>query len=217
MIRVAPSILSADFSNLSADVKRVEDAGADLLHIDIMDGHFVPNITIGPLVVAALRDKCSLPFDVHLMISEPDRYIGDFVKAGADMISVHVEACPHLNRTIYNIKNSGIKACAALNPATSLSTLDYVLDDLDMVLLMTVNPGYGGQAFIENSLDKIHDLKEKIDNKKLIMDIEVDGGINRDNVRKVIESGANVIVAGSAVYKARDLREAIDALKPGRL
>lgn len=216
MIRIAPSILSADFSNLSADVKRVEEAGADLLHIDIMDGHFVPNITIGPMVVAALRDKCSLPFDVHLMISEPDKYIDDFVSAGADIISVHVEACPHLHRTIYNIKNKGIKAAAALNPATSLSTLDYMLDDLDMVLLMTVNPGFGGQTFIEHSIEKIHDLKDKIDSKKLIMDIEVDGGINEGNIGKVIGAGANVIVAGSAVYKARDLREAIETLRLAR-
>lgn len=213
MIRIAPSILSADFSNLAADVQRVEEAGADLLHIDIMDGHFVPNITMGPMVVAALRDKCSLPFDVHLMISEPDKYIDDFVNAGADIISVHVEACPHLNRTIYNIKNKGIKVAAALNPATSLSSLDYILNDLDMVLLMTVNPGFGGQSFIESSLNKIHDLKDKIDNKKLIMDIEVDGGINSDNIERVIGAGANVIVAGSAVYKAKDLREAIETLK----
>lgn len=213
MIRIAPSILSADFSNLAADVQRVEEAGADLLHIDIMDGHFVPNITMGPMVVAALRDKCSLPFDVHLMISEPDKYIDDFVNAGADIISVHVETCPHLNRTIYNIKNKGIKAAAALNPATSLSSLDYILNDLDMVLLMTVNPGFGGQSFIESSLNKIHDLKDKIDNKKLIMDIEVDGGINSDNIERVIGAGANVIVAGSAVYKAKDLREAIETLK----
>lgn len=216
MIRIAPSILSADFSNLAGDVKRVEEAGADLLHMDIMDGHFVPNITIGPAVVAALRDKSSLPFDVHLMISEPDKYIDDFVKAGADMITVHVEACPHLHRTIYNIKNKGIKAAAALNPATSLSTLDYIIDDLDMVLLMTVNPGFGGQTFIESSLNKIHDLKDRIDNKKLIMDIEVDGGINRDNIGKIIGAGANVIVAGSAVFKSKDLREAIEALRLGR-
>lgn len=213
MIRIAPSILAADFSNLGADVKKVEEAGADMLHIDVMDGHFVPNITIGPQVVAALREKTSLPFDVHLMISEPDKYIDDFIKAGADIISVHVEACTHLNRTIYNIKNLGKRAAVALNPATSLSTLDYVLDDVDMVLLMTVNPGFGGQEFIRRSLNKISSLKRMTDERKLIMDIEVDGGINTENIRDVIDAGANVIVAGSAIYKAKDVREAINLLK----
>lgn len=213
MIKIAPSILSADFSNLAADVKKVEDAGADLLHIDVMDGNFVPNITIGPLVVAALKDKTNLPFDVHLMIAEPDKYIEDFVKAGADIISVHAEACSHLNRTINNIKSHGIKAAVALNPSTSLSVLDYVLEDIDMVLLMTVNPGFGGQLFITQMLKKINRLKDIINSKKLIMDIEVDGGINRDNVSLVIDAGANVIVAGSAIYKSKDIKAAIDGLR----
>jgi ribulose-phosphate 3-epimerase len=216
MIRIAPSILSADFSNLAASVKLVEEGGADLLHIDVMDGHFVPNMTLGPQIVASLRDKCSLPFDVHLMICDPDKYIDDFVKSGADIISVHVEACPHLHRTVYNIKNKGIKAAVALNPATSLSTLDNIMDDLDMILIMTVDPGFGGQAFIEHSLSKICALKKVVDSKKLIMDIEVDGGINKDNVSDVINAGANVIVAGSAIYKAKDVREAINALKLAR-
>jgi ribulose-phosphate 3-epimerase len=213
MIKVAPSILSANFSNLANEVDKVEKAGADILHIDIMDGHFVPNITMGPPIVASLREKTSLPFDVHLMISEPDKFIDDFVKAGADIICVHQEACTHLNRTIYNIKDRGIKAAVALNPATSLSTLDYVLDDIDMILLMTVNPGFGGQAFIKSMVNKISDLKKIVDEKKLILDIEVDGGINGDNVKDVIAAGANVIVAGSYIYKAKDIKGAIDSLR----
>lgn len=213
MIRIAPSILAADFSNLGAELKKVEEAGADMIHIDVMDGHFVPNITVGPQVVAALRDRTSLPFDVHLMISEPDRYIGDFAKAGADIITVHAETCPHLNRTICGIKDLGKRAAVALNPATSLSMLDYVLDDVDMVLIMTVNPGFGGQRFIKGSLRKISSLKRMIDQRKLIMDIEVDGGINAENVRDVIDAGANVIVAGSAIYRAKDAAEAIDLFK----
>jgi ribulose-phosphate 3-epimerase len=213
MIKIAPSILAADFSNLLADIKKVENAGADLLHIDVMDGHFVPNITIGPPVVSSLRDKVNLPFDVHLMISEPDKYISDFIKAGADMISVHVETSSHLNRTIYNIKNQGIKAAVALNPATSLSCLDYMLDDIDMVLLMTVNPGFGGQNFIHSMLEKIKALKDKVNEKKLILDIEVDGGINKENIESIISAGANVIVAGSAVFKSKDIKEAIDSLR----
>lgn len=213
MIRIAPSILSADFSNLAADIKKVEDAGADLLHIDVMDGHFVPNITIGPNVIEALKGKTSLPFDVHLMISEPDKYVNDFIKAGADIISVHAESCAHLNRTISKIKEQGIKAAVALNPATSLSVLDYMLDEIDMVLLMTVNPGFGGQSFISSMINKINALKRNIDEKKLIIDIEVDGGINKDNIESVIGAGANVIVAGSAIYKAKDIKEAIGSLR----
>jgi ribulose-phosphate 3-epimerase len=216
MIKIAPSILSADFSNLTSDIKKVEDAGADILHIDVMDGHFVPNITIGSPVVGALRDKTRLPFDVHLMISEPDIFIDDFIKSGADMISVHAETCPHLNRTISNIKSRGIKAAVALNPATPLSVLDYVLEDIDMVLLMTVNPGFGGQSFIKSMINKIADLKRIIDDKKLILDIEVDGVINKENAAEVIGAGANVIVAGSAVYKTRDIKEAIDSLRMAR-
>lgn len=213
MIKIAPSILAADFSNLASEVKKVDAAGADLLHIDVMDGHFVPNITLGPSIISSLRDKTRLPFDVHLMISEPDKYIDDFVKAGADMISVHAEACNHLHRTIYNVKEKGIKVAVALNPATSLNTLDYILSDIDMVLLMTVNPGFGGQSFIKTMLDKIKALKDMINDKKLIMDIEVDGGITRENAAQVVEAGANVLVAGSAVYRSKDIKEAIEALR----
>ncbi|HBM76254.1 MAG TPA: ribulose-phosphate 3-epimerase [Clostridiaceae bacterium] len=216
MIKIAPSILSADFSNLASEVKKVEAAGADLLHIDVMDGHFVPNITIGPSVISSIRDKTRLPFDVHLMISEPDRYIKDFVKAGADIISVHAETCIHLHKTIYSIKECGIKVAVALNPATSLTVLDNIIGDIDMVLLMTVNPGFGGQTFISSMLNKIRNLKRMLDDKKLILDIEVDGGINVENVASVVDAGANVIVAGSAIYKAKDIKEAIEALRVSR-
>lgn len=216
MIKIAPSILSADFSNLASEVKKVEEAGADLLHIDVMDGHFVPNISLGPPIIASLRDKTSLPFDVHLMISQPDRYIENFIKAGADIICVHAETCTHLNSTINQIKGFGIKAAVALNPATSLSVIEYSLESIDMVLIMTVNPGFGGQSFIRSMLGKIKALKSMIDERKLIIDLEVDGGINQSNIREVIDAGANVIVAGSAVYNSKDIKEAIDGLKSMR-
>ena len=216
MIKIAASILSADFSNLASDVKRVEQAGADLLHIDVMDGNFVPNISLGSMVIASLRDKTSLPFDVHLMISQPDRHIESFAKAGADIICVHAETCIHLNRTINLIKSFGIKAAVALNPATSLSVIEYSLENIDMVLIMTVNPGFGGQLFIKPMLSKIKALKNMIDDRKLIIDLEVDGGINQSNIREVINAGANVIVAGSAIYNAKDIKEAIDNLKSPR-
>ncbi|MCC5911977.1 MAG: ribulose-phosphate 3-epimerase [Clostridiaceae bacterium] len=205
MIKLAPSILSADFSNLLQDVKKVEEAGCELLHIDVMDGHFVPNITLGPPIVKSLKGKTTLPFDVHLMIENPDVYINDFVEAGADIITVHAEACTHLHRTIQQIKKYNIKAAVALNPATSLSVIEHVLDELDMVLIMTVNPGFGGQSFIPSMLKKIQDLRKMIDDRNLKIDIQVDGGIKPDNIHLVTEAGANVIVAGSAIFNSDDI------------
>ncbi len=213
MIKIAPSILSADFSKLGEDILRLEKAGADLIHIDVMDGHFVPNITIGPPVVKALRSITKLPFDVHLMIQNPDNYIDAFADAGADIISVHVEACTHLHRTLQKIKQRGVKAAVALNPATSLSTLDWVLHEADMILLMTVNPGFGGQSFIEASTEKIRELRNWLNSKGLSIDIEIDGGIGHENIYKVTEAGANVIVSGSAVFNAPDMSSFIKGLK----
>lgn len=213
MIKVAPSILSADFSRLGEEIRSVEQAGADLIHVDVMDGHFVPNITIGPLVVEAIRPTTTLPLDVHLMIENPDNYIESFVKSGADIISVHAESVNHLHRSVHLIKNLGAKAAVAINPATPLNELGYILQDLDMVLLMTVNPGFGGQSFIPNVTPKIKALKEMIDARGLNVDIEVDGGINDKTSKIVTEVGANVLVAGSFVFGNENRGQAISALK----
>lgn len=213
MIKIAPSLLASDFSKLGEEIRKVELAGADYIHIDVMDGNFVPNITIGPPVIKAIRKTTDLPFDVHLMINDAERYIDDFVDAGADLISVHVEANLHLNRVIQKIKQRNIKASVVLNPATPLSSLDWVLEELDMVLLMTVNPGFGGQKYIESVTEKIRKLKEMITKKNLNVDIEVDGGITPDNVHKVIEAGANVIVAGSAIFQSPDVSEVIRKMR----
>lgn len=215
MVYVAPSILSADFAKLGDEIKAVEQGGADWIHVDVMDGHFVPNITIGPLVVDAIRPVTKLPLDVHLMIEKPDRYIPDFVKAGADLISVHVEACTHLHRTLDLIKQSGIKAGVVLNPATPISLIEHVLDEhLDLVLIMTVNPGFGGQAFIPGMLNKIRALREQANAKGLTgLHIEVDGGINEITARQVIEAGADVLVAGNAVFGQQDRTEAIRRIR----
>lgn len=210
---IAPSILSADFSRLGEEIESVEKAGADWIHVDVMDGHFVPNITMGPLVVEAARRVTSLPIDVHLMIENADRFIPDFTKAGASYISVQVEACTHLNRTIQLIKELGVKPGVALNPATPLSAIEWVLEDIDFVLIMSVNPGFGGQVFIRNSLDKIKSLSEMIKKKGLSTLIEVDGGINKDTIRDVSVAGADVFVAGSAIFGSRDYRETIRILK----
>ena len=196
MIKLAPSILSADFARLLEDVKKVEKAGCEYLHIDVMDGHFVPNITLGPAIVKSLRKDVNMVFDTHLMIENPDNYIKDFVDAGSDLIVVHAEACRHLHRTIQNIKSYNVKAGVALNPATSIESIKHIIEDVDMVLIMTVNPGFGGQSFIESMLEKIKELKQLIDDKNLNVDIQVDGGIKPDNIHKVVEAGANIIVAG---------------------
>ncbi|PQD95906.1 ribulose-phosphate 3-epimerase [Pradoshia eiseniae] len=209
MVKIAPSILSADFSKLGSEIKDVERGGADWIHIDVMDGHFVPNITIGPLIVEAVRPITKLTLDVHLMIENPDQYIEAFAKAGADYITVHAEACTHLHRTIQLIKSFGVKAGVVLNPATPPSVLDYVLEDLDLVLLMTVNPGFGGQAFIPSVLDKIEKVRNMIDEKGLSIDIEIDGGVNPETARLCVERGATVLVAGSAIYNKEDRKQAI--------
>lgn len=200
MNKLAPSILSADFAALGEDVKKAERAGAQYLHIDVMDGAFVPSLSLGFPVIQSIRKLTDMVFDVHLMICNPDRYIAEFAAAGADIITVHTEACPHLNRTIAAIKEQGVKAGVVLNPATPLTELEYILEDLDMVLLMTVNPGFGGQKYIESCTRKIQDLRKMITARGLDIDIEVDGGIKLSNVRKVLDAGANVIVAGSAVF-----------------
>lgn len=208
-MKLAPSILSADFSNLLGDIKKVEEAGCDMLHIDVMDGHFVPNITIGPLIMESLKGKTNLPFDVHLMIENPDKYIPQFAKAGADIISVHSEACIHLHRTIQLIKDYNVKAAVAINPATPLNVIENVLEDLDMVLIMSVNPGFGGQSFIESSIAKIRTLRKMIEEKGLNVDIQVDGGIKVDNVKRVVDAGANIIVAGSAIFGSKNILQTV--------
>ncbi|MEA3363295.1 MAG: ribulose-phosphate 3-epimerase [Thermodesulfobacteriota bacterium] len=213
MIKIAPSILSADFSRLGKEVKAIDHAGADYVHVDVMDGHFVPNITIGPLVVDAIRPVTELPLDVHLMIENPDQYIPDFAKAGADIIVVHAEAVRHLHRTVQLIKSLGKKAGVSLNPATSLSALDIILPELDLVLLMTVNPGFGGQSFIESSLSKIAELRQRIDTLGLPIELEVDGGVKVDNIEQIAAAGADVFVAGSAVFGADDYGMTISQLK----
>lgn len=214
-LRIAPSILAADFARLGEEVRAVEAAGADLLHIDVMDGRFVPNLTVGPAVVAALRAVTKLPIDVHLMIVEPERYVDDFARAGADLISVHLEVSPHLHSTVQHIRGLGKKAAVAVNPHSPLDGLDVVLPDLDMVLLMTVNPGFGGQHFIEAVVPKIRALRAEIERRKLSVDIEVDGGIAAETVATVVAAGANVLVAGSSIFHApgRDYASAIAALR----
>lgn len=213
MIKLAPSILSADFSQLAESVKAVENAGCEYLHIDVMDGHFVPNITFGAVVFEKLRKKSNMTFDCHLMIEQPDLYLEDFVKAGADIITVHQEACVHLNRTIHHIKELGCKAGVAINPATSPQALEYVLQDVDMVLIMSVNPGFGGQKFIPQSLDKIKKLKQMIDAKNYNVDIQVDGGVSVDNIHDIVTAGANIVVAGSAIFGKDNIQKAVSDLR----
>jgi len=207
MRRIAPSILSADFVRLKEEIQAVEAAGADYLHIDVMDGHFVPNITIGPPVVEAVRKVTRLPLDVHLMIENPDQYIPEFAKAGANILSVHQETCPHLNRTINLIKEYGLIPSVVLNPSTPISTLDDILEEVDMVMIMSVNPGFGGQKFIPGTIKKIRNLKGMITERGLNIDIEIDGGVTPKNVGQVCKAGADVVVAGSAIFHTPDYRK----------
>ncbi len=202
-IKIAPSILSSDFSRLGDQVAEATSAGADYIHVDVMDGHFVPNITIGAPVVAALHKRTTIPMDVHLMIESPERYVADFAKAGADIITVHVEACPHIHRTVQMIKELGIKAGVAVNPGTPLQSIEHVLVDIDLALIMTVNPGFGGQSFIEHMLSKIAALRKQLDLSGLPLELEVDGGITAATAPRVAAAGARVLVAGSAVFSTK--------------
>ncbi|KAB2890461.1 MAG: ribulose-phosphate 3-epimerase [Desulfobulbaceae bacterium] len=212
-IQIAPSILSADFTRLGDEIRAVDRAGADIIHVDVMDGHFVPNITLGPLVVKAARAATDRVLDVHLMISDPDAYIDAFAEAGADWITVHVETGYHLHRTISRIKDLGKKAGVVLNPATSLATLDYILEEVDLVMLMSVNPGFGGQSFIPSSLEKIRTLRARLDSLGLDVDIEVDGGISLATIPQVAAAGASIFVAGSAVFGSSDYASTIAQLR----
>ena len=213
MKKIAPSILSADFTKLGQEVKEVEQAGADYIHIDVMDGHFVPNITVGPMIVKAVRRVTKLPLDVHLMISNPDQYIDDFVQAGAHMITVHVEAVNHLHSSIQLIRKAGVRPAVSLNPATPLQMIEHIIDDLGMVLLMTVNPGFGGQEFIPEVIPKIERLREMIRKKGLDIEIEVDGGINAETINLVSSAGADVFVAGSAIFGSDDYARTIAIMR----
>ena len=213
-IKIAPSILSADFARLGEQVAEATRAGADLIHVDVMDGHFVPQITVGALVVAAIRKYTTLPLDVHLMIESPEEQIAQFARAGANIITVHIEPCAHIHRVIQMIKTAGVKAGISLNPATSLSMLDEILPEVDLVLVMTVNPGFGGQTFIENTLDKIVRLRAEIDRRKLNIELEVDGGINTKTAPRVVKCGATALVAGAAIFSSGEsIEQAIKKLR----
>jgi ribulose-phosphate 3-epimerase len=214
MIKLAPSILSADFARLGEQIDEVARAGADYIHIDVMDGHFVPNITIGAPVVASIRPVTSLPLDVHLMIEHPERYISDFVNSGADIITVHVEASPHLHRTIQLIKELGAKAGVSLNPPTPLGAIEEFIRHVDLVLVMSVNPGFGGQSFIPETLPRIATMRKILDDRGLSAELEVDGGINADNAPDIVKAGANVLVAGNSVFRAKEgIRRAMQRLR----
>jgi ribulose-phosphate 3-epimerase len=212
-IAIAPSILSADFGRLGEEIRAITAAGADLIHVDVMDGHFVPNLTIGPMFVEVARRNTTLPLDVHLMISNADSYLDDYARAGADIIGVHAEACPHLHRTIQRIRGLGKRACVVLNPATPLDAVSYVLGDLSMVLIMSVNPGFGGQKFIDAVLPKVTELRRMIDERGLDIDIEIDGGIKVDNIDVAVRAGANVIVSGSGIFGTKSYADTIAAMR----
>ena len=213
MVKIAPSILAADFARLGEEVARVEAAGADMLHVDVMDGHFVPNLTIGPPVIKAIKSVTNLPLDVHLMVEQPDGLLTDFIDAGSDNLTVHVEACRHLHRTVQSIRDAGVQASVVLNPATSLHALDEILPDVHMVLLMSVNPGFGGQRFLPSTLQKIRQLKGQITERRLPVVIEVDGGVKANNAAEICAAGADVLVAGTAIFGQPDYKAAISSLR----
>ena len=216
MTKIAPSILSADFTHLGEEVKAVEKAGADWIHVDVMDGHFVPNLSVGPLVVEAVNRVTNLPLDVHLMIENPDRYVSEFAEVGADMLTVHLENCPHLNRTIQLIKDHKVRPGVVVNPATSLSLLEEILPEIDLVLIMSVNPGFGGQKFIPTILDKIEYLREIVEKSGSQIEIEVDGGIKIDNAAEISAAGADVLVVGSGIFKSDNYKKTIQELRKSR-
>ncbi|MCD6152795.1 MAG: ribulose-phosphate 3-epimerase [Syntrophobacterales bacterium] len=213
MKQIAPSILSADFSQLTEEIQKVEEAGADLIHLDVMDGHFVPNLTFGPPVIASIRKVTRLPFDVHLMIEKPERSIQAFVDAGSDFITVHAEAETHINRTIAFIKEKGLKAGVSLNPATPLCLIEEIIKDIDLLMVMSVNPGFGGQIFIQNILEKIKKARNLIDEKAPDVLLEVDGGVNLENIRSLKEAGVDIFVAGSVIFKSKDYKQTIQSMK----
>ena len=211
--KIAPSILSADFAHLADEIRAVEEAGADLIHVDVMDGHFVPNFTIGPPIVAAIKKVATCPLDVHLMMTNPDDFITEFIEAGSDYLTVHVETCPHLHRTIQSIKEKGIKAGVTLNPATPLSSIEPILREVDLLLIMSVNPGFGGQKFIPFVMDKVKAARRMIDSQNLKVELEVDGGLKVDNVGTLSSAGADIFVAGSAIFGSKDYKETIAKMR----
>ncbi|MCX7724207.1 MAG: ribulose-phosphate 3-epimerase [Thermodesulfovibrio sp.] len=213
MTLIAPSILSADFGRLAEEIKLAEQAGADMIHIDVMDGIFVPNITVGPLVVDAVKKTTTLPLDVHLMIVNPEKYIEDFVKAGADILTVHVEACTHLHRIVWQIKEHGIRAGVSLNPATSINAIEEIINDVDLILVMSVNPGFGGQKFIPSSIDKIKRIKKMILSREISTLIEVDGGVKLENAKKIVQAGADILVMGSEFFGQSDYKIFMEKLR----
>jgi len=211
--KIAPSILSADFAHLAEEIARVTEAGADMIHVDVMDGHFVPNFTIGPPIVKAIRKVTRLPLDVHLMMTNPDDFIHDFIKAGSNYITVHVETCPHLHRTVQSIKEEGVKAGVTLNPATPLSSVEEILGEVDLLLIMSVNPGFGGQGFIPSALDKLRRARAMIDQRGAKVELEIDGGIKVENVAAIAQAGADILVSGSAIFESKDYKDTIQKMR----
>ncbi len=211
--KIAPSILSADFSHLAKEIQKVEEAGADMIHVDVMDGHFVPNLTVGPPIVKSIRKATRLPLDVHLMITNPDDYIPEFIKSGSDYLTVHVETCPHLHRTIQAIKENGVKAGVTLNPATPLSLIAPILPFVDLLLVMSVNPGFGGQSFIPQVLDKIREARHMINEMHVPVELEVDGGLKAENIKEIAQAGADIFVAGSSIFHSKDYKMTLERMR----